>query len=332
MVQCLLKGIKSAYTALPLKDPNVIYFITDTGEIFVGDTPYGATSFDETALNGVAHDISWDAVNFKLTIPQKGDTDLIVNIPKDTFVTGGSYNDATDTIDLALAPEAGGGTISIPAADLIGALYSGGSAATDTISVAIDASRNVTGVVVLDKADIGLGNVDNTADSSKAVLSATKLATPRAINGVVFDGTDDVVVYDNTKEPVLTSAPTKATIADADTIPLLDSAADSATKRISYGNLKTELKNYIDAEASEITVVDNLTSTSSTSVLSAGQGKVLNDSKLAKNLGVEAAGKVLQVDAAGVVTPITLDIQTSVMSATQPIDQLENDFWLEVLS
>lgn len=33
-------GLKSSYTSLPSKDTNTIYFCTDTGEIFVGDTPF----------------------------------------------------------------------------------------------------------------------------------------------------------------------------------------------------------------------------------------------------------------------------------------------------
>lgn len=33
-------GLKSSYTSLPSKDQNTIYFCTDTGEIFVGDTPF----------------------------------------------------------------------------------------------------------------------------------------------------------------------------------------------------------------------------------------------------------------------------------------------------
>ncbi|MGL5157167.1 MAG: hypothetical protein ACRC9H_19975, partial [Aeromonas veronii] len=41
-------------------------------------------------------------------------------------------------------------------------------------------------------ADVGLGNVNNTADSTKNVLSATKLATPRQINGTNFDGTANI--------------------------------------------------------------------------------------------------------------------------------------------
>lgn len=56
-----------------------------------------------------------------------------------------------------------------------------------------------TGVVTLVKGDVGLGNVDNTADSAKAVLSATKLATARTLTltgdvsgSVSFDGSSNV--------------------------------------------------------------------------------------------------------------------------------------------
>lgn len=49
-----------------------------------------------------------------------------------------------------------------------------------------------TGAVTLSKSDVGLGNVDNTADADKSVLSATKLTTKRAIDGVEFDGQEIV--------------------------------------------------------------------------------------------------------------------------------------------
>ena len=41
-------------------------------------------------------------------------------------------------------------------------------------------------------ADVGLGNVDNTADNAKSVLSAAKLATARTIGGVSFDGSANI--------------------------------------------------------------------------------------------------------------------------------------------
>lgn len=49
-----------------------------------------------------------------------------------------------------------------------------------------------TGNINITKGNIGLGNVDNTADANKNVLSATKLKTARKINDVSFDGSADI--------------------------------------------------------------------------------------------------------------------------------------------
>lgn len=54
------------------------------------------------------------------------------------------------------------------------------------------------------KTQVGLGNVDNTADSDKSVASAAKLTTAKTINGVLFDGTKNITVADATKEPTFT--------------------------------------------------------------------------------------------------------------------------------
>jgi hypothetical protein len=61
-------------------------------------------------------------------------------------------------------------------------------------SGAVDSVAGKTGVVTLDKGDVDLGNVDNTADNVKNVFTATKLTTPRAINGVDFDGDGPITV------------------------------------------------------------------------------------------------------------------------------------------
>lgn len=54
------------------------------------------------------------------------------------------------------------------------------------------------------KAQVGLGNVNNTSDAAKNVLSATKLTTARKINGVSFNGTADITVSANPKQNSLT--------------------------------------------------------------------------------------------------------------------------------
>jgi hypothetical protein len=77
------------------------------------------------------------------------------------------------------------------------------------------------GAVTLTKSDVGLNNVDNTADSTKNVLSASKLTTTRKINGVSFDGTTDITITDSTKANIshthtksqITDFPALATVA-----------------------------------------------------------------------------------------------------------------------
>lgn len=61
-------------------------------------------------------------------------------------------------------------------------------------SGAVDSVAGKTGVVTLVKGDVGLSNVDNTADADKNVLSATKLTTARTINGISFDGTQNIAI------------------------------------------------------------------------------------------------------------------------------------------
>ena len=69
---------------------------------------------------------------------------------------------------------------------------------------AVQSVAGKTGVVTLTKSDVGLGNLDNTADSTKKVLSASKLTTPRTTNGVSFDGSANITIKDDTKEPKIT--------------------------------------------------------------------------------------------------------------------------------
>ena len=67
-----------------------------------------------------------------------------------------------------------------------------------------------TGAVTLAKGDVGLGSVDNTADSAKSVASAAKLTTARTINGVSFDGTAAITHYGTCATAAATAAKTVA--------------------------------------------------------------------------------------------------------------------------
>lgn len=67
-----------------------------------------------------------------------------------------------------------------------------GSAYVKITSGEVSTVAGKSGVVTLTKSDVGLPNVDNTADSTKSVASAAKLTTARTIGGVSFDGTANI--------------------------------------------------------------------------------------------------------------------------------------------
>lgn len=71
-----------------------------------------------------------------------------------------------------------------------------------------------TGQVNITKGNIGLGNVDNTADANKNVLSATKLTTARNIDGVSFDGSKNIHRYGECSTAAGTAAKT-VTLSDS---------------------------------------------------------------------------------------------------------------------
>ena len=74
------KGISSAVEAISLNTT----FDDTSGTVKVGEGQ-GAT------LTGIAHGIAYDSSLLKITIPQYGSEDLVINIPKDKFVTTGKY-------------------------------------------------------------------------------------------------------------------------------------------------------------------------------------------------------------------------------------------------
>ena len=121
-----------------------------------------------------------------------------------------------------------------------------GSAYVKITSGEVSSVAGKTGVVTLVKGDVGLGNVDNTADSAKNVLSATKLTTARTINGVSFDGTANITIVDSTKAPLaspaLTGVPTAPTAATAtNTTQLATTAFVQAVNAADTGSSATAL-------------------------------------------------------------------------------------------
>lgn len=108
------------------------------------------------------------------------------------------------------------------------------------------AGKPLTGDVTLAKSDVGLANVDNTADAAKNVLSATKLTTKRQISlsgdatgSVQFDGSANAEIAVTVKESAHAAAADHATAADSATNATHANSADNATTANSANTAKT---------------------------------------------------------------------------------------------
>lgn len=94
---------------------------------------------------------------------------------------------------------------------------------TDVVTIA-----TVKSALNLSKSDVGLGNVDNTADSAKIVAKAAQLTTTRYIDGVKFIGAANVSHYASC--PTATGTSTKvATIDPTMTFSLVTGARVTVT-------------------------------------------------------------------------------------------------------
>ena len=77
-------------------------------------------------------------------------------------------------------------------------------------SGAVTSVNGMVGAVTLTKSNVGLTNVDNTADANKNVNSAKTLTTTRKIDGVNFNGSADITHYGTCSTAAATAAKTVA--------------------------------------------------------------------------------------------------------------------------
>lgn len=122
-----------------------------------------------------------------------------------------------------------------------------------------------TGVVSLDKTDVGLPNVDNTSDTNKPVSTAQAAAiaakepVQTAVSQAEAEAGTSTATRSWTVERVwqaiaaklalgtwISGATAKATPVDGDTVPLADSAASNVLKSVTWANVKATLKTYFD--------------------------------------------------------------------------------------
>ena len=147
-------------------------------------------------LTGVAHGITWDSQQFKLTIPQYGEeANLEINILKDFFLQEGEYVEDYEftpvegepyhspaillTVNIQNGEEGTEKVIAIPVKDLVDT-YTVGS--TDTVTLNMDGSHNITAAVKFDT------TTSQTGDEHILVKTATGIAeTTKSLNDIASD-------------------------------------------------------------------------------------------------------------------------------------------------
>lgn len=193
------------------------------------------TPLSEAELTGVSHDAQYDATNLRITIPQYGKDDLVIDLPKDNFLADAYFDKAFDFEDGTVGPaivlvvktgtaeSAEEKKIAIPAASMQND-YTAGK--TDSIQVVIDDTHKIKARIIIDpKTSDGalmiwddtnkkIGTVgvkidqdtttemgeSNTSIPTAAVIAAAiKKAASEITGGLLAEGNENEVVISTAK-------------------------------------------------------------------------------------------------------------------------------------
>ncbi len=169
-----------------------------------------------------------------------GDQDLSGLVPKTTTVNGHALSSNVSVTAGDVGAPSGSGTCSgTNTGDQTSII--GISGTLSEFNTALTGADFATGGGTVSGTSSGTNTGDQTTVSGNAG-TATALATARNIDGQSFNGTADITVI----APGTHAASSKTTPADADEIPLVDSAASNVLKKLTWANLKATAKTYFD--------------------------------------------------------------------------------------
>jgi hypothetical protein len=178
---------------------------------------------------------------YSLNRPGYGDFADIADLNENADIIDGALQAHAAALEGKADKEAGKGLSQNDYTDAEKAKLAGIASGAQANAVTSVAGK--AGAVVLSKSDVGLGNADNTADAAKAVLSATKLATARAINGVAFDGTADISITSGGSAEIRYARLVVGTSAAGHTAAEVDYLCDGAADQIEINAALAALTN-----------------------------------------------------------------------------------------
>ena len=166
-------------------------------------------------LTLLADQVAYDGATGKLTLKDHAGTTLSeVNIPLDNFVKSGAYDDTLNALVLTLQQ---GGTVTIPAADLV-KIYHAGETGTAKVTLELDGVTNDTIIKVDVKVSATannaiVANADGIFVDKEALLKVAELTDA-----------DEILIVDGTTGHALASG---VKLADLATVTYVDGIRDA---------------------------------------------------------------------------------------------------------
>ena len=232
------KGIQDAVNNIDL----TAYFENSTGTVKIGESGTGAI------LTGVAHNVQYDASQLKITIPVYGGSDVVVNIPKDKFVTAGQFytdypaeGEATHHNVIVLTIDNQADPVIIPAEALVN-IYTADNTGKDVI-VLISEDNKVSASIKIDPTG---GNALTTSENGLKVDVSGKMDKIQSATGAKIAITQADGSVSESTYSILSEGDMGSEAAVIPTANLIASAIASAINGLNVNNKVDKVTGTVD--------------------------------------------------------------------------------------